>query len=205
MQNTRTESGTATALTPRQQEIIEAAIQLISERSIQELTIKNLSARIGVTEAALYRHFASKLDILTAILDQFKQNAMTVHEEIRGLPAEPLEKIESLFLNHFRTFTRKPYLADVIFSEEIFQNDSRLSETVLFIMNLNFEILQSLLERGRRDGQIRTDMRVQEQAIIIVGSLRMLVTRWRLERFRSDLELQGAEMWKTLKKILTVS
>ncbi|MDT8323239.1 MAG: TetR/AcrR family transcriptional regulator [Bacteroidota bacterium] len=193
----------ADTLTPRQREIVDAAIRLISEHSIQELTIKKLSARIGVTEAALYRHFPSKLDILAAILGMFRQNAVEVHTRLRDMPDDPLQQIEFLFMSHFRTFAAKPYLADVVFSEEIFQNDSRLADTVYSIMNLNLEILQSLLEKGRLHGQVREDMRVQELTIIIVGSLRMLVTRWRLERFRSDLELQGRAMWETLRRIIT--
>ncbi len=42
-------------LTPRQAEIVDAALKLIAEQGIQHLTIRNLSTAIGVTEAALYR------------------------------------------------------------------------------------------------------------------------------------------------------
>lgn len=191
-------------LTSRQMEIVEAAIRLISERSIQELTIKNLSSSIGVTEAALYRHFDSKLDILAAILDMFRKEAMKVQEKLRMMPDDdPLQQIEFLFLSHFRTFTKKPYMADVVFSEEIFQNDSTLSENVSALMNMNLEVLGSLLEKSRRQKQLRTDIPVQDITIIIVGTLRMLVTRWRLEHHRFDLEQQGNEMWNTLKTIIT--
>lgn len=200
---TENESLPPEKLTSRQREIVEAAIRLISERSIQELTIKNLSASIGVTEAALYRHFDSKLDILLAILQMFRQHAVSVHEHLRTLPDDPLHQIEFLFLTHFRTFARKPYLADVVFSEEIFRNDSRLAETVYAIMNVNFGVLKSLLEEGRRRGQVREDIPVEQLTTVIMGSLRMVVTRWRLERFRSDLELQGKAMWETLRKLVT--
>ena len=44
----------------RQIEIMEAATQRIDHYGIQELTIKNLASDIGVSEAALYRHFKSK-------------------------------------------------------------------------------------------------------------------------------------------------
>ena len=42
-------------LTPRQAEIVDAALKLIAEQCIQHLTIRNLSTAIGVTEAALVR------------------------------------------------------------------------------------------------------------------------------------------------------
>lgn len=46
-----------TDFTPRQTEIIDKAIQLIDQKGIQGLTIKNLARETGVTEGAIYRHF----------------------------------------------------------------------------------------------------------------------------------------------------
>jgi len=52
--------------TVRQIEIMEAATLRIDHYGIQELTIKNLAADIGLSEAALYRHSKSKNDIMMA-------------------------------------------------------------------------------------------------------------------------------------------
>lgn len=60
-----------TNLTDRQKKIIEVSIELIAEKSIQELTIKNIAQKIGLTEGAIYRHFQSKFDILLNILQTF--------------------------------------------------------------------------------------------------------------------------------------
>lgn len=50
--------------TDRQAEIVAAAFTLIAQNGVQELTIKNLGAAIGESEPAIYRHFASKREIL---------------------------------------------------------------------------------------------------------------------------------------------
>ena len=55
----------------RQIQIIEAATKRIDKYGIQELTTKNLAADIGLSEAALYRHFKSKNDILLGMLSYF--------------------------------------------------------------------------------------------------------------------------------------
>ena len=57
--------------TDRQIEIMEAATLRIDQFGIQELTIKNLSADLNLSEAALYRHFKSKNDILLGLLTYF--------------------------------------------------------------------------------------------------------------------------------------
>ena len=48
--------------TERQQQIIEESINVIHSEGIQGFTIKNLSKAIGLSEAAIYRHFKSKTE-----------------------------------------------------------------------------------------------------------------------------------------------
>jgi AcrR family transcriptional regulator len=55
-------------LTVRQKDILKAAIAIIANQGYEKLTIKNLATKIGVTEAALYRHFKSKRENETMIL-----------------------------------------------------------------------------------------------------------------------------------------
>jgi TetR/AcrR family fatty acid metabolism transcriptional regulator len=57
--------------TERQIEIMEAATLRIDKFGIQELTIKNLAADLRLSEAALYRHFKSKNEILLGLLTYY--------------------------------------------------------------------------------------------------------------------------------------
>ncbi|MBN1948990.1 MAG: helix-turn-helix transcriptional regulator, partial [Candidatus Cloacimonetes bacterium] len=59
-------------LSERQQQIVNTAIRIIAGQGIQHLTTKNLAGAIGISEAALYRHFSSKHEILLAVLDAFR-------------------------------------------------------------------------------------------------------------------------------------
>ena len=58
-------------LSTRQKQIIEESINVIHTEGIQGFTIKNLSKAIELSEAAIYRHFKSKTEILCALLDSF--------------------------------------------------------------------------------------------------------------------------------------
>lgn len=186
----------------RQEQIIQAAIELIAQHSIQDLTIKNLSAKIGVTEAALYRHFSSKLEILLAILEFFKDNSAKMLEQVEHLQLGPLDKILFIFQNRFKTFQEKPSLAAAIFSEEIFQNDQRLSEVVYEIMNFSLNTIVLLIDQGQRNGSIRADLNKEDVAMIMVGGMRLLVTRWRLSKFDFDLQDRGEAYIQALRNLV---
>lgn len=184
--------------TNRQKEIIDVSIQLISEGGIQALTIKNMSENIGISEPAIYRHFDSKMDILLGILSYFKNNTKAILNKITDSEASTIEKLKLIFLEHFKQFTQNPAMAAVIFSEEIFQNDKRLSDEVFSIMKLNQDKILSIIKEGQKKDQIRSDVSKEQLVLIITGTLRLVVTKWRLSDFSFDLQTEGIKSWNTL-------
>lgn len=55
-------------ITDRQQEIIEAACKILTASGVGGLTIKNLAKEMQFSESAIYRHFASKEEIIISLL-----------------------------------------------------------------------------------------------------------------------------------------
>ena len=190
-------------LTDRQSQIIAESINIISKQGIQGLTIKNLSKRIGISEPAIYRHFDSKIEILLTILDTFKQNSQYALAKIAVDNIPAVKKLEEIYFHHFKVFANNPALTAVIFSEEIFKNDFRLSEKVLSIMKTNQQILCDILKNGQSSNEIRNDTSAKQLALIIMGSLRLFVTQWRLTDFSFNLEKDGGDLWDSIKKLIS--
>ena len=191
-----------TEITDRQKEIINVSLQIISESGIQGLTIKNIANKIGFTESAIYRHYENKIQILIAILDFFKDNSQRFFlKETQGVESSII-KIERLFLNHFNRFTSNPSLVAVIFSEEIFRNETVLVEKIQEIMNNNIQSLTNIIETGQKNSEIRTDIEAAYLSTIILGSLRMFVKKWQMSNFSFDLNNQGIEFINSIKILI---
>jgi len=188
--------------TERQRQIIEAAIELIAEKSIQRLTINNLAKKIGVTDGALYRHFNSKIDILLGILHMFQSEARQNLEQVKKSKLPALQQFEEIFLYRLKYFTQKPSVAAVIFSESIFQNDIRLTSAVNEFLKMHEDTLRIIIERGIQKGEIRRGILVDETIYITIGSMRYLVTRWRLNGRNFDLYEKGVQLLGNLKELL---
>ena len=189
-------------LTPRQQEIINTSIELISEKSIQGLTIKNLSQKLGLTEGAIYRHFDSKLDILLTILSSFQSQVDELLKTVCASNKTPIEQIESIFTHHFKRFSEKPAIASVIFSESIFQNDSRLTAEVFKLLRGHEEALECIIESGQKRGEFRNDVQCKVMVRMIIGSIRYTVTKWRLTHFQFNLISEGAILLDSIKQMI---
>lgn len=188
-----------TEITERQKEIIHASLELISEKGIQSLTIKNLAKKIGFAESAIYRHYENKIQILLAILDFFKQNTEPFFTNQLNSNDNALIKIENLFQNHFKKFSASPSLVSVIFSEEIFRNEVELTEKVKEIMNKNTASLKTIIETGQRNGEIRSDIEASHLSVMIMGSLRMFVKQWHMSDYKFDLVEKGSELINSIK------
>lgn len=189
-------------LTKRQQEIIQIAIDLIASGGIQNLTIKNISERLGVSEPAIYRHFKSKLDILSVILDTFEADFDKTIAEIEREEVTSFIKLKKFFIKKSHEFANNPNLARVIFSEEIFQNEKVLSAKVVDIMRKNGIYIQSLLKIAQDNSEIRNDTPIEHLSTFIFGTLRLLVTRWRLSEFTFDLPDMAQKHWNSIEKMI---
>jgi AcrR family transcriptional regulator len=83
----------------RRQQILAAAADLFGTRGYDGGSVDAIGARVGISGAAIYRHFARKQDILVALLDQAVSRALADLESVR-LSAEAPEARLALFVAH---------------------------------------------------------------------------------------------------------
>lgn len=139
--------------TERQIEIMEAATNRISKYGIQNLTIKTLAEDIGLSEPALYRHFKSKNEILSSLLEYFKTEMKSRIQSISfKLTDTAGNKLRAIFNSQLQTFTNKPAIVSVIFAEGIFQYEENLSIKVSEIMSLMQENVYVNIKSGQEGG-----------------------------------------------------
>jgi len=189
-------------LTERQQQIIEESINIIDEKGIQGLTIKNLSKAIGITEPGIYRHFESKTEILLSILNNFKEMAIMLSEMMETYEATAIEKISFMFSKMLEVFSETPSMISVIFSEEIFKNEEVLKNKIVEILNLHAQTLENIISKGQSEKNIREDVDEKSLALLAMGSLRLLVKKWDMNNHNFNLSTEGTKLIDVLSKVL---
>jgi AcrR family transcriptional regulator len=187
------------SLTIRQIEIIDASKDLIGEKGLQSLTIKNLAKKMSFSEPALYRHFKGKTAIIKALLLFHKEIIQSGVLNILTSEKNALEKFEEILKFKFAYIERNPALVMVIFSETSFQYDSVLSKVVRKILEQRTKKNITLIEIGQKEGNIREDIDAQQLATILLGGIRTTILSWKLSGFKTDLKSDGKKLWKTLE------
>ena len=190
-------------ITDRQKEIIEASLEIIYRQGIQGLTIKNLSKSIGISEPAIYRHYDSKIDILLAILDHFKSNGEQLFKIVSDNSDLAIQKIEKIFYGYVNAFETNPSFVTVIFSEEIFRNETILHEKIAGIMEQNASVIKALVAEGQAKGNIRNDIESKYLSLIVIGSLRMLVKKWQMGDRTFGHKSEVKKVFNSIKKLFS--
>ncbi|NOZ73917.1 MAG: TetR/AcrR family transcriptional regulator [FCB group bacterium] len=187
--------------TARQNQIIQESIQLIAQKGIQGLTIKNISRAIGISEPAIYRHFENKNDIILGIISVLKD---TTGENFQSGSADrnTIELLKTMIHRHTERFIANPSLTAIVFAEEIFTNDSLLREPIRNLMSMNQNKLIAVIERGQSAGDIRTDLTAKQLSLVVIGSFRFLVSKWHLMDYNFDLKTEVDALLASLEKLL---
>ncbi len=189
-------------LSNRQNQIIEESINIIHNQGIQGFTIKNLSNALNLSEAAIYRHFKSKTEILCALLDNFIEILSDFIKSTLENEFSSLEKIKSIFEKLSLTFSNKPAYVSVIFAEEIFKNDKSLSAKVNKILKKNNDAFNLIIENGQKNNEITRRAESQELTLMTMGAFRLMVKNWKMNDFSFDLLKSTEKLYKSINTLI---
>lgn len=185
------------------QEIIkEKAMEIIGEDGMGALTIANLSAKIGVSDGAIYRHFDSKISIIKEILnDLFFQVSDQMMDEINKAGSAE-DKLRTVINMLYGLFEKQPAYVSLLFSEEYFVSDEDIFYLMHTIVNMMQLYIRQILEKGVDEDQSKRKINTNHIALIIMGSMRITVLNWRLKRSNTGLKEGGMKLLNSILDLI---
>jgi len=177
----------------RQKQIIDAALLLIKQSGLGGLTIKNLAHKVHISEQAIYRHFENKLAILKALILYFNQS---LYEKLKMRPHSDdiLKDIQQIIISHLKYFAEKPEMAALVYPEEVFQAEPLISSQVQETIEKRIGSIGQIIKQAQQQGRITERQSAENLALIIFGSIRILITNWRFSGFSFDLVQRGQNL-----------
>lgn len=188
--------------TERQIQIFNASIKLIGIGGIQTLTTKNLAAAVGISEAAIYRHFSGKIEILKGVLVYLRAGIIRRLRNIANDNISASEKIRKIILDQSKAFSDRPEIVVVLLSEGLYQNEKELSDLIFSIMQQSASIYQAIIKEGQASGEIRPDIDSRQITSIIMGTLRFNVIQWHLSGFSINLTEKNSQLYDAVSKMI---
>ena len=170
--------------------LLQAAIELIEEKGVEALSVREVAKRVGVSPGAPFRHFNTKAALLTAVAEQaMSRLTASVMTQLAAVgEASPPEALRAIGQGYLAWVLENPTHFMVISSRTLidFHGSERLVEENEAIRR----IMADLIERGRADGSLRPglppDDLIFAARAFIYGVARMWIDRhfqeWKIEK-----------------------
>ena len=160
-------------LSPEEQKmVLDGAVNLFTKFDLKELSLEELSRECGVSAFDIVRHYQSRDNILTAVLErELELMAAAAHAPELRMPGETLRDelhvLASVILQEYRR--RLPFLARLL--AEAMRNPAA---GALFYRNFIVQgrkLFAEFLNERKRLGEVREDTNIEVAAAIFLASL----------------------------------
>ena len=112
----------------RRLQILQTLAAMLQAPGAERVTTAALAAKIGVSEAALYRHFASKAQMFEALLEFIEQSCFGVLQQIRESELPPAQQAQQAVLLLLQSAEKNPGMARVMVGDALVLEHERLSQ-----------------------------------------------------------------------------
>jgi AcrR family transcriptional regulator len=163
--------------------LIEAGLELIEEKGVRALTLREIGSRVGVSRMAAYRHFADKADLLAAISEAgFAQFAGALDAARREAPEDFTSRLAAMGLAYVRFASEHRAHYEVMFGAAS-DGDATRGESAVRA----FGILEETIREGQQTGEVRG-----EDSVLLAQLVWALVHGISTLRMATDLRKRGA-------------
>ena len=130
----------------RRVHILQTLAAMLEAPKNEKITTAALAARLEVSEAALYRHFASKAQMFEGLIEFIEQSIFTLINQITERDADPALQARRIVFMLLQFGEKNPGMARVMVGDALVFENERLSAR----MNQFFDKIESQLRQTLR-------------------------------------------------------
>lgn len=159
----------------RREVTVAAVIELAGERNPSEITTAAIAGRMGLTQGALFRHFANKDAILQAVMEWVAQRLLARVDRAVSQAATPLAALEGMFMAHVDFVAEYPGIPRILFGELQRTGESAPRRVAQGLIRCYGERLKEVVDRGKQCGELDAELDTEAAVTLFIGTIQGLV------------------------------
>ena len=179
----------------RQDEIAQAALDLIGSRGMKGLRMAAIAKKVGIVPSGIYRHFSGKEEVLDAILEFIQHRFLTNVRAAARMKGDTLTRLHALLLKHVSLIRENASIPVVIFSADVYSASPRRRVKLYGIIESYLGEIATIIEQGQQAGTIRTDMAPGTVAVLFLGLIQPPTILWHLSAGAYNVTQQAEAAW----------
>jgi TetR/AcrR family transcriptional regulator len=157
----------------RKQQILETLAKMLETPTQEKITTASLAAKLDVSEAALYRHFASKAQMFEGLISFIEQSLFSLINKITTEETDGMTQVRRIVTIMLLFAEKNPGMTRVLTGDALVNEDNRLQLRI----NQMLDRLESTIKQSFRIAQTQTSraMDAESQANLM---LCFVIGRW---------------------------
>ncbi|MGA0150501.1 MAG: nucleoid occlusion factor SlmA [Luminiphilus sp.] len=183
----------------RQEQILQALATMLEAAPLEKITTAKLAAHVGVSEAALYRHFPSKAKMFEALIAFAEETLFVRIHRISEQQTDAISQCHHLLRLFLEFCEKNPGITQVITGRGLMGEASRLHDRVSQL----YDRLETQLRQYLREAELREGLRPR---MPVAGAANLMLTsaEGKVSQFcRSGFKRPPTEDWEAQWLALT--
>jgi TetR/AcrR family transcriptional regulator len=157
----------------RKQQILETLAKMLESPKREKITTASLAAKLDVSEAALYRHFAGKAQMFEGLIDFIEQSLFGLINKITSEEANGLAQVQRIVTVLLMFAEKNPGMTRVLIGDALVNEDDSLQVRI----NQLFDRVESTLKQSLRIAETQTGRKLEPEskANLIIS---FVIGRW---------------------------
>ena len=177
----------------RRREIADAALAILGEAGLTGLTSATIAKKVGVTDAALFRHFQSKHEVIAAAIDRAEE---ILFEGFPPKSQDPLDRLGDFFRRRVRTLRENPGVAKLMMSEHLAEVAPWATARLREFRRRSQKFVRACIEEAPG-----SQLAPEVATVLVLGSIMALAHGPEVVRLKQP---SADEVWSALERVLRV-
>jgi len=181
----------------RKEQIVNAARKLVTEVGSENVTVRRIAEEVGFSEAAIYRHFKSKKDILYLLVENIESSLisdLTIQGDQDG------DVLETILLRHLSSIEMRRGISFQVIAEIISLGDNKLNRRIYDTIAKYIEKLKTVLQKEVSQGKLRRDIDIDATALLMFSVMQGISNIWTLSNYSFNPKDKFNAVLKTLRR-----
>ena len=162
----------------RRLQILQVLAEMLQHPKGERVTTAALAAKIQVSEAALYRHFASKAQMFEGLIGFIEQTVFGLINQITQKEESGLAQVRGILQMLLAFAEKNPGMTRVLLGDALLQEDDRLQERISQVLDRVEASLKQSLRIAQTQGEISAKLGQEEISIRAALLMSYVLGRW---------------------------
>jgi TetR/AcrR family transcriptional regulator len=188
----------ATRSGERKNQILQVLAEMLEAPKGEKITTAALAARLDVSEAALYRHFASKAQMYEGLIGFVEESVFGVINKISAEQDSGLKQTHAIAAMLLSFAEKNPGMTRVLIGDALVNEDARLQARINQLHDRLEAALKQSLRLAATQGELDADADIVAQSNLILA---YVTGRWH-QYAKSGFKRLPTELWQKQAPLL---